>query len=294
MLHGVIPPIPTPFVDNKVAYQKLAENVEKWNDTDLAGYLALGSNGEFVYLTEEEKLQVVETVRSHKSGNKILMVGTGEESTAATLSFTNKAASRGMDYALVVTPSYYKKAMTDEVLYEFYRTIAKESLRPILLYNVPQFTGVNIASQVVARLAEHPNIVGIKDSSGNIGQLTDIIRLTPLDFKVFVGSAPVFYPALCVGAVGGILALANIAPRECVNLQRLHEEGDHVQALRLQKRLIPLAQAITVEFGIGGLKAAMDMLGYYGGHPRQPLLPASEPAIGKLRNLLTELNLLTG
>lgn len=291
MLHGVIPPIPTPFVDTKVSWQKLAENVKRWNETDLAGYLALGSNGEFVSLTEEEKLQVVETVRTHMVHSKILMVGTGEESTAGTISFTNKAASRGMDYALVVTPSYYKKAITEGVLYQFYRSVADEAHRPILLYNVPQFTGVNIAPELVARLAEHPNVVGIKDSSGNIEQLTEIIRLTPLGFKVFVGSATVFYPALCVGAVGGILALANIAPRECTNLQRLYEEGSYGQALILQKKLFPLAKAVTVEFGIAGLKAALDLSGYYGGHPRPPLLPVNEQAIERIRQLLIDMNL---
>lgn len=292
MLHGVIPPVPTPFVDGKVSPEKLSENIKKWNETDLSGYLAIGSNGEFVFLSEEEKLRVVETIGQHKSKNKILMVGTGEESTEGTIQFTNKAASLGMDYALVVTPSYYKKAMTGEVLYQYYWSVAEGARKPILLYNVPQFTGINLEPEIVARLAQHPNIVGMKDSSGNIGQLTEIIRSTPLDFKVFVGSATVFYPALCVGVVGGILALANVAPQGCVKLQRLYEEGNHEQSLLLQKRLNPLAKAITTEFGIPGLKTAMDILGFYGGPPRQPLLPASEQAGEKIRKLLGELNLI--
>ncbi|MDO9124243.1 MAG: dihydrodipicolinate synthase family protein, partial [Deltaproteobacteria bacterium] len=153
----------------------------------------------------------------------------------------------------------------------------------------PQFTGINLDAEVVAKLSFHPNIVGIKDSSGNIGQLNDIIHLSRKGFAVFVGSAPVFFPALCIGAAGGILAVANPAPEECVRILSLYHQGKMAEATASQNRLTPLAKAVTVKYGIGGLKMAMDLTGYFGGNPRLPLKRPGKETEEELKKLLAQM-----
>ena len=270
-LRGVLPPVATPFKDDELDLDSLRANLRAWNGTGLCGYLILGSNGETCYLSEREKDQVLEAAREVIAPDKLFMVGTGLESTRETIKMTRRAAELGADCALVLTPAYYKGQMTPEVLSAHFRKVAEAATIPILLYNVPQFTGVNMPAGLVAGLSSHPNIVGVKDSSGNIGQFTEIIRLSRPDFAVFVGSAPVFYPALCVGASGGILAVANVIPELCVQIQRLQEAGDHQGALALQRSLNPLAALVTTGLGVGGLKMAMTMRGYRGAQVRSPL-----------------------
>jgi 4-hydroxy-2-oxoglutarate aldolase len=270
-LSGVIPPIATPFQDGKLAPDKLKSNFQKWNKTGLSGYLVLGSNGEAVYLNEKEKTKTVEVSRESIPASKIMLVGTGMESTKETIRFTNQIAKMGADGALVVTPSYFKGSMKPQVLYDHFVAVAESSRIGILVYNVPQFTGINLEPEWVAKLSEHSNIIGIKDSSGNIGQLSEAIHLSQKGFAVFVGSAPVFFPALCVGAVGGILAVANVVPQACVHIQNLFEEKKLDEARASQGRLTPLANAVTTKYGVGGLKMAMDLAGYFGGNPRSPL-----------------------
>src|SRR4030066_2296081 len=199
-----------------------------------------------------------------------MLVGTGTESTQETIRFTNQMAKMGADCALVVTPSYFKGSMKPQVLYDHFIAVAESSKTGILIYNVPQFTGINLEPEVAAKLSEHSNIIGIKDSSGNIGQLSEMIHLSKKGFAVFVGSAPVFFPALCIGAVGGILAVANVVPRECVQIQNLFSAKKLDQARTLQSRLTPLAKAVTTKHGIGGLKVAMDLAGHFGGRTRSP------------------------
>lgn len=284
-LRGVMPPIITPFQNGRLAPEKLKANFQKWNRTGLSGFLVLGSNGEAVYLNEKEKMRVVEVSRDAIPKSKIMMVGTGMESTQETIRFTNQVAKMGADCALVVTPSYFKGSMKPQILYDHFITVAETAKIPVLVYNVPQFTGINLEPEWVAKLSEHPNIVGIKDSSGNIEQLSEIIRQSRKDFAVFVGSAPVFFPALCVGAVGGILAVANIAPEQCVRIQAFFEQGKIQEARALQARLTPLAKAVTVKYGIGGLKMAADLVGYFGGNPRPPLKRPDEKVEEELRGL---------
>ncbi len=288
-LRGVMPPITTPFQNGKLALDKLKNNFQEWNRTGLSGYLVLGSNGEAVYLNEKEKIKVVEVSRESIPASKILMVGTGMESTQETIRFTNQTAKLGADCALVVTPSYFKGSMKPQILYDHFISVADMSKIGILVYNVPQFTGINLDPEWVAKLSEHPNIIGIKDSSGNIGQLSEIINLSQKGFDVFVGSAPVFFPALCVGAVGGILAVANVAPQECVQIQNLFNRGKIEEARKSQSRLTPLANAVTVKYGIGGLKIAMDMAGYFGGNPRAPLKRPGKEVEEELKRLLLRL-----
>ncbi len=288
-LSGVMPPITTPFEDGALALSKLKKNFQKWNKTGLSGYLVLGSNGEAVYLNERERLRVIETSRDSIPSSKIMMVGTGMESTQETIRFTNQAAKMGADCALVVTPFYFKGSMKPQILYDHFVAVAENSQIGILIYNVPQFTGINLESEWVAKLSEHPNIIGIKDSSGNIGQLSEIVALSKKGFSVFVGSAPVFYPALCIGAVGGILAVANAFPEECVEIYRLFNQGRREEAKRLQDRLTPIAKAVTSQYGIGGLKMAMDLNGYFGGDPRAPLQRPGKDVEEKLKTLIQNL-----
>jgi 4-hydroxy-2-oxoglutarate aldolase len=288
-LSGVMPPITTPFQDGKLALDKLKQNFQKWNKTSLSGYLVLGSNGEAVYLNEKEKIKVVEISRGSIPTSKIMLVGTGMESTEETIRFTNQMAKLGADYALVVTPSYFKGSMKPQILYDHFIAVAESSRIGILIYNVPQFTGINLDPEVVVKLSEHSNILGIKDSSGNIGQLSEIIHLSKKGFAAFVGSAPVFFPALCVGAVGGILAVANVVPQECVQIQNLFNKGKMNEAKALQSQLTPLAKAVTTKYGIGGLKMAMDLTGYFGGNPRLPLKRPSKEVEEELKRLLLRL-----
>jgi 4-hydroxy-2-oxoglutarate aldolase len=288
-LTGVIPPITTPFEKGNLALDRLKENFNKWNKTGLSGYLVLGSNGEAVYLNEREKIKTMEVSRESIPESKVMIVGTGAESTQETIRFTNQTAKIGADYGLVITPFYFKGSMRPQVLYDHFIAVAESSKIGILLYNVPQFTGINLDAEVVAKLSFHPNIVGIKDSSGNIGQLNDIIHLSKKGFAVFVGSAPVFFPALCVGAVGGILAVANAVPDQCVQIQNLFKKGKMDEARTLQNQLTPLAKAVTVKYGIGGLKMAMDLAGYFGGDPRLPLKKPGKEAEEELKKLLAQM-----
>jgi 4-hydroxy-2-oxoglutarate aldolase len=288
-LTGVMPPITTPFQDGKLASDKLKQNFQKWNKTGLSGYLVLGSNGEAVYLNEKEKIKVAEVSRESIPTSKIMLVGTGMESTEETIRFTNQMAKMGADCALVVTPSYFKGSMKPQILYDHFIAVAESSKIGIFIYNVPQFTGINLDPEVVAKLSEHSNIIGIKDSSGNISQLSDIINLSQKGFAVFVGSAPVFFPALCVGAVGGILAVANVVPQECVQIQDLFNKGKMNEARVLQTQLTPLAKAVTTKYGIGGLKMGMDLTGYFGGNPRLPLKKPGREVEEELKRLLLRL-----
>lgn len=288
-LSGVMPPVTTPFQDGRLAPDKLKKNFQKWNKTGLSGYLVLGSNGEAVYLNEKEKMRVIEVSRKSIPKSRIMMVGTGMESTQETIRFTNDAAKLGADCALVVTPSYFKGSMRPQILYDHFIAVAESSRIGILIYNVPQFTGINLEPELVAKLSDHSNIIGIKDSSGNIGQLSEIIHLSKKGFAVFVGSAPVFFPALCVGAAGGILAVANAVPQECVRIRNLFSKGKMNEARVLQNELSPLAKAVTTKYGIGGLKMAMDLAGYFGGNPRSPLKRPGREVEEELKRLLRRL-----
>ncbi len=286
----IMPPITTPFSNGALAESKLTDNIVKWNETKLSGYLVLGSNGEAVYLSEKEKLRVVEVARDAIPRERVMLVGTGMEATKETIGFTNSAARLGADLALVVTPSYFKTSMKADILYNHFVAVADSVSIPILLYNVPQFTGINMEPDLVARLSTHDNIRGIKDSSGNIDQLTRIIHLCSKDFAVFVGSAPVLFPALCVGACGGILAVANVVPHACTLIQELYDQGKLAAARAAQNRLTPLAKAVTTTYGIGGLKMAMDMAGYFGGDPRAPLVKPGKDVADALKRLFNQLD----
>jgi len=290
---GIYAPIPTPFEEegDEIAYGRLAENIARWNRTRLTGYVVLGSNGEFALLDEAEKEALIDVVRELAAPDKKVIAGTGAESTRATVRLTRAAARLGADAVLVLTPHYYKGSMTDPALERFYLDVAEASPVPVLLYNMPRNTGLNLGPAVVARLATHPNIVGLKDSSGDITQIAEIIRLVPPEFAVFAGSAGFLLATLALGGIGGTLATANIAPDECSAVWELWRAGRIEEARRRQFRLLPVNRAVTARWGVPGLKAAMDLLGWYGGPPRPPLLPLGQAEREELGRILAEAGL---
>jgi 4-hydroxy-2-oxoglutarate aldolase len=290
---GIMPPITTPFVNDDIAVDKLSQNFAKWNKTELSGFVVMGSNGESVFLTRDEKLKLVEAVKKNISDDKLLIAGTGSDSIKETISLSNNAADCGVDYVLILPPSFYKSEMKSIAFIKYYTSVADKIKIPMIIYNVPKFTGVDIEAETVAKLAEHKNIVGIKNSSENIRQTLEIIDQTPKDFATIIGTASVLYSGVSGGAVGGILALANIAPNECVQIQKFVEEGKHKEALELQKRMLPVNKAITAKYGVAGLKAAMDMLGYFGGEPRSPLSALNETDKKLLEQILIDAQLLS-
>jgi len=288
-LAGVFPPIPTPFdADGDIAYPALVANLERWNQFALAGYVIAGSNGEAPYLTADERIALIETARPVIPQDRLLIAGTGCESTRETVALTRRSAIAGADAALVVTPHYYAAKMTADLLLGHYQAVADASPIPILIYNVPKFTHVNLDAQAVSRAAQHPNIVGIKDTSGDIAQLANTVRLAGPEFQLLAGSAGFFFAALALGAVGGILALANIAPLQALDIYRLYKAGAWTEAADLQRRMIPVNAAVTARFDIAGLKAALEMLGYYGGPVRPPLAGLSASERETLRAILVE------
>lgn len=291
-LTGIYCPIITPFVKDKVAADKIAENLQKWNATNLSGYVVLGSTGEVVYLSRSEKIEVIKSARSHVAGDKKVIVGTGHESTAETIEFTKLAADLGAEVALVVTPHYYKGQMDDDNLYRYFVSVADDSPIPILVYNVPKFTAIDMSPSVVTLLAQHPNIIGVKDSSGKISHLTEIIQKTSPDFYVLIGSYILLLPGLLMGAHGAVLAFANVASSDCVEIYRLLGEKSYDQAREIYLKLIPLAKTLTETYGIPGIKAALDLIGFYGGKPREPLSPLSHKKIDEVRMLLKEAELM--
>ena len=291
-LSGIMPPIATPFINGELALDKLSHNIHMWNKTALSGYVVMGSNGESVFLTRNEKLKLVETTKRWALDNMLIIAGTGSDSIKETISLTNECADFGVDYALILTPSFYKSEMKSSAFIKYFRAVADASKIPVLIYNVPKFTGVDIEIDAVAKLSEHCNIVGIKNSTENIRQVIEFIKNTNEGFKVIVGTASLLYSGLSAGAAGGIVALANIAPNECVQIQKLVELGKLYEALELQTKLIPINKAITSKYGIAGLKTTLDMLGYFGGEPRSPLSPLNEIETEQLRQLLITTNLL--
>ena len=292
---GVFTPITTPFDEQgQVAHDKLEFNLGRWNQTGLKGYIVLGSNGENVHLNDQEKVEVLRTARRAIPTGKLMIAGTGTASTAGTILLTEQAAEVGADAALILHPSYYRSQMTAPVLANHYRVIADASPIPVMIYNLPPATGIDLSADLLVELSDHPNIVGVKDTSGNIAKMGETIRRTDSSFRVIAGSANFFYPSLAIGATAGILALANIAPDEAVRMFDLFCAGEIGQGQALHLRMLPVNLAVTSRFGISGLKAAMDMLGYSGGPPRLPLLPLDGDRRTEVRGILKTAGLLPG
>jgi len=288
-LAGVFAPIPTPFDDrDRVDTARLKKALAKWVQRPLHGFVVLGSNGEAVLMDDFESDQVIVAAREAVPPEKRFIVGTGRESTQATIKATKRAAEHGADAVLVRTPGFFKAQMSNDAFVRHYTAVADASPVPVLLYNFTALTGVNLLPAAVARLAPHPNIIGMKESGGDIAQVADLVSLTPKDFMVLAGSAPTFYAALCVGAVGGILALGCAAPDACVQLFELTRAGRHEEAIALQRRLVPLARLLGGVHGVPGLKAAMNLLGYDVGIPRPPLSTLADAVLPTLRDELAQ------
>jgi 4-hydroxy-2-oxoglutarate aldolase len=283
----------TPFrEDGGVDFDAFARNIDRWNNEDLSGYLVLGSNSETPYLNEEEKLELIHLTVGIAAKGRTVLAGTGLESTKETITITNKAARLGANAALLITPSFYGSQMTDISLVRHYTAIADAVDIPILIYNVPKFTHLNIPVDVVRSLSRHPNIIGMKDSMGNSSQLSAIKNVVPGDFALIVGSASILYPALALGIKAGILALANCAPAECIDIQKMFDRNNHEEAKALQECLLPVNKAVTDTYGIAGLKYACTLRGYEGGFPRSPLLPLTAEQQASIRRILEQAHLL--
>jgi 4-hydroxy-2-oxoglutarate aldolase len=285
-LRAVFPPMPTPFADGEVDIGAIRNNIQRWMTAGLGGVLILGTNGEAPLLDEDEADRVIETARQVVPRERTLLTGVGRESTKHTIAAARRAATLGADAVVVRTPSFYRAHTPSAALMAHYTAVADASPAPVVLYNYPAFTGVNLTPDLVGRLAEHRNVVGIKETSTDGAQFAELAALVPDGFTILSGSAPGCFAALCAGARGAILAVACVAPAACLELVELTLAGRLAEALACQQRLTPLARAVTTVFGIAGLKAALDLAGYRGGDPRPPLRPLSGEGIDTIRTLL--------
>ncbi|KAK3095291.1 hypothetical protein FSP39_012891 [Pinctada imbricata] len=286
-ISGLYPPIATPFnKDESIAYDKLTNNLQRWNEIPFRGYVVQGSNGEYAYQTVEERVEMVRHVVQLCGDDKLIIAGSGCESTRETIEMTQKMADVGAKAVLVVTPCYYKGGMSNDALVHHFSVVADHSPIPIILYSVPSNTTIDLAPEVIIRLSEHPNIIGLKDSGGDISKLGNLVYMTKKnDFQILAGSAGFLLPAYVVGCVGGVCALGNFLGKEMCELERLYKEGRMAEAKDLQHRMVAPNACVTRRFGVPGLKVAMDWFGYYGGPTRSPLMPMSETDTKAMRDI---------
>ncbi|MGE0451255.1 MAG: dihydrodipicolinate synthase family protein [Vicinamibacterales bacterium] len=289
-LAGVLAPLPTPFDEQgDVDVRRLRAALARWVDSRLDGFVALGTTGEAGLLNEEESSRVIAETRALVPVGRTLLVGTARESTRQTVEATRRASALGADAALVRTPSAFAALMTAPVLERFYTEVADASPIPVFLYNFTAATGVTLTPDLVGRLADHPNIVGMKESGADVARIAELIAAVPDDFSVMAGSATTFYAAACAGASGGILALACVIPNVCARLYDLVRQGRHDDARAFQRRIAPLARLVTSELGVPGVKAALALVGVDAGLPRLPLTPVPDTAAAAIRRALLSL-----
>jgi 4-hydroxy-2-oxoglutarate aldolase len=288
-LRGILLPTTTPFdADGNVSASAISSNIRDWTARGVIGFVVLGSTGERVHLDEREYLETIEISRAAATSDSVFIVGAGEQSTLGTIKEIKNAARAGADAVLVITPFFYRTAITQDTLINFYTAVADESPVPVLLYSMPPLTGIKIEPETVARLSEHANIIGVKDSSNDVTGFTQTVNLCPSDFAVMTGNGTVLLDALRAGATGGILAVGCVVPEVCVEIYNDFKAGDEEHAAILQSKLTPLAAAVTTRFGVGGLKAALDLAGYNGGAVRAPLRAPDENARHEIARLLNE------
>lgn len=284
---GILLPATTPFgPGGEVDFSSLAANLAEWSQTGVSGFVLLGSTGERVHLDEGEYLQIIETARAAISDDLAFIVGAGQQSTRGTIREINQAAGAGADAVLVITPYFYRSAITQETLVSYYTAVADQAPVPVLLYSMPPLTGIKIEPETVGRLSEHANIFGVKDSSNDIAGFSQTVKACSDDFAVMTGNGTVLLDALVAGATGAILAVGCAVPNVCVEIFRAFNAGDEELATRFQSKLTPLAKAVTTRFGIGGLKAALDLAGYRGGTVRAPLKSPDDRARAEIKELL--------
>jgi len=288
---GIFAALVTPFIGEKLSIEKFKDNIQKYNASALAGYVVLGSTGECVSLSDEESARLVRAAREAAAKGKKVIAGTARESTKLTVEFTNAMADLGIDAALVRPPSYYKSRMSRDALKKHYLTLADKSRVPLIIYNIPQNTGISLESRLIMELSSHSNIIGLKESAGNLSFLGEVVPKVPAGFSYLLGSGNVILPGLVMGACGAILSVANAAPDICLEIYKLFQENKIEAAAKLQRDLIPLNKSIMETYGIPGLKYALDVRGYYGGPCRLPLLPIEEKGKAELRGLMKKLGL---
>jgi 4-hydroxy-2-oxoglutarate aldolase len=282
-LKGILLPTTTPFdLDGHISMSAITSNIKLWSARGVIGFVVLGSTGERVHLDEREYLEVIEVSRA--ASDSILIVGAGQQSTVNTIKEIKSAARAGAEAVLVITPYFYRPAMTQETLISYYTAVADASPVPVLLYSMPPLTGIKIEPETIARLSEHRNIIGVKDSSNDVAGFRRTVELCPKDFAVMTGNGTVLLDALRAGATGGILAVGCVVPDICVEIFRLFGAGENAE--KLQEELTPLASAVTTKYGIGGLKAALDLAGYRGGAVRAPLRAPDEAARAEIKSVL--------
>ncbi|MSP13832.1 MAG: dihydrodipicolinate synthase family protein [Chloroflexi bacterium] len=292
-LKGIFPPIATPFTtDGSVDFAHLESNLQRWLAQPIDGFVVSGSNGESALLSSQEKLDLVKTARQVIPRDRLLIAGTGMEATRATIELTNGAAQAGADIALIVTPHYYKSRMDGAAQLQHFHMVADMAAIPLIIYNVPGFTGIDLSADVIVELSQHPNIIGVKENSGAIAKIAEIVSRTPDHFNVLAGSGSYFLPALAVGAVGGIMALVQVAAQACADIHHLVRQGDWSAARAIHHRMLAPNATITSQFGVAGLKAALDLLGYYGGPVRPPLRLLTEAELHRVRQIFTTAGLL--
>src|ERR1044071_3497027 len=288
-LKGILLPTSTPFDrDGRISTADITSNIKAWSSQGVIGFVVLGSTGERVHLDEREYLEVIEVSRA--ASESILIAGAGQQSTINTIKEINSAARAGAQAVLVITPYFYRPAITQETLVNYYTAVADAAPVPVLLYSMPPLTGIKIEPETIARLSEHPNIIGVKDSSNDIAGFSRTVELCPPDFAVMTGNGTVLFEALRAGATGGILAVGCVVPEVCVEIYNALKAGDEERAAMLQSKLTPLAAAVTTRFGIGGLKAALDLAGFRGGSVRAPLRAPDEQARHEIARLLNEIS----
>jgi 4-hydroxy-2-oxoglutarate aldolase len=289
-LSGVFPALTTPFAaDGSVSVAGIKHNIERYNTTGLRGYVAMGSTGESMLLSHAEWETVLIAVKEAAAPGKLLIAGTGAESTAETIEKTKRAAELGYHVALVKTPHYYKPAYKPDVFIAHYHRVADASPIPVLLYSVPVFTGITLEATEIGVMAQHPNIIGIKDSSGHVLRVCETLAAVPPEFQILVGAAPTLLASLTVGARGAILALASALPELCVALFDVTRRGPVEKARELQTTVLKASAAIVSEASIAGVKFVMDQRGYRGGIPRLPMIPPSEASKQRMLEMLASL-----
>lgn len=292
-LSGVFPPNMTCFVGEEVAYDKIRMNIEKYEQTSLAGYFPLGSNGEFRSLTDEESLRVVDVYQKFKGKDKVLMAGVARESTKTTIEFTKKVADLGVEFATILPPNYFVNVMTDDVLAKYYTYVADKSPIPIILYNAPKFAqDLLLSPSLITRVASHPNIAGMKDTSKE--DISIYTKAVPegSNFFILAGTIEKFFKGLEVGAIGGVLSIANYLPKICCELYDLYLAGKYAEAAKMDVYARALSSNAAGKAGIAGVKAAMDALGYFGGDPRLPVPPLGDAQKAELKAVLQKEGLL--
>lgn len=291
---GIYPPVPTFFhEDESLDLETLRQHIERLRERGIANFVALGSNGEAVHLDGDERRAVIAAIRSAAGAEAQVLAGAGGQSTRETIALCALAAEAGADVALILPPSHYGGKMGMAVQRAHFLAVAEASPLPVMVYNMPaNAAGIDLDAETIISLSAHPNIIGVKDSSGNVAKLAEVVAGAREGFVALAGSAGFLLPALVVGARGAIAALANIAPRECLRLLELYQQGKLDEARALQARLIPVNTAVTSGFGVAGLKAALQFVAHYGGEPRRPLAPLGDGERVRLRSLLAQADLL--